>query len=42
MILKDDGKVKSTSDEYEGENMIAFKDVSDVEYAINGELFVIK
>jgi len=42
MILKDDGKVESTSDKYEGENMIAFEDASDVEYAINGELFVIK
>jgi hypothetical protein len=42
MILKDDGKVESTSDEYEGENMIAFEDASNVEYAINGELFVIK
>jgi hypothetical protein len=42
MILKDDGKVESTSDEYEAEKMIAFEDASNVEYAINGELFVIK
>jgi len=36
------GKVESTSDEYECENIIAFEDASDVEYTINGESFVIK
>jgi hypothetical protein len=41
MILRDDGEVKSASNESECESMSAFENVGDVKYIVNCESLII-
>lgn len=41
MILRNDGEVKSVSDESKYENISRLEDVGDVEYVVNGEFIVV-